>query len=99
MSKHAIDVIDCHTEGMERGFLFVKIQDIVFVVMHLNAHSAAQREQEAKLVISTLKARGLDTHNTSVIMMGDFNTLSPLDATCYGDEELIGYLFDANVSG
>ena len=35
--------------------------------------------------------------NKPVILMGDFNTLSPNDADCYEQEGLVDYLLDVRV--
>lgn len=57
--------------------LIEKLQLHVWVV-HLHAHDAVKRAQEAVFLTSLL--RPLIESNKRVIVMGDFNTLSPYDA-------------------
>jgi endonuclease/exonuclease/phosphatase family metal-dependent hydrolase len=64
----------------QRGLLhvyFIKL-DLHVMIVHLHAHSSDAREQEALKVISIIKT--LVEKNCKIVVMGDFNTLSPYDS-------------------
>jgi endonuclease/exonuclease/phosphatase family metal-dependent hydrolase len=93
-SKTPIEVIGCHQKHFERGVLHVKILGVHFFIVHLNAHSAASRELETLYLsglIRKLEVKNVNNHDNKknkystlsslplVVVMGDMNTLSPLD--------------------
>jgi endonuclease/exonuclease/phosphatase family metal-dependent hydrolase len=73
-SKTHIKVIGRHEEHFERGVLHVQILGIHFFIAHLNAHNSTAREGETTY-LGTLVRRV----TAPVVVMGDMNTLSPLD--------------------
>lgn len=95
LSRYPIEVLDRHVSDMERGFFAVRIASVVYVVTHMHAHDARLREVEAVVLINTITR--LVGAAVPVVIMGDFNTLSPLDANCYTSEGLMDYLFNPNV--
>ena len=55
-------------------------------IVHLHAHDSVAREKEARAIVSILSpwlsatALNQSLYSNRVIVMGDFNTLSPWDA-------------------
>ena len=56
-------------------------------VVHLHAHSSTAREKEAILLASLVQP--LLANNSKVIVMGDMNTLSPLDSQEHNELNLV----------
>lgn len=70
-----------HTEEsppLHHGFLHVKISSIHFIVIHFSPYESTIREQEAKRLMEYVKAI-----TEPLMIMGDFNSLSPLDKDFY----------------
>ncbi|KNC48960.1 beta-hexosaminidase [Thecamonas trahens ATCC 50062] len=61
----------------QRGALHVRIEGIHYVVVHLHAHDAGARLAEVEALTTHLAATLADT--APLVVMGDFNTLSPDD--------------------
>lgn len=78
-SKWPVEIIECmEEEPIYHGLLHAKINGIHFVIVHLTPFESAHRERE------TEKIRGLiSAIQAPVMVMGDFNTLSPLDEKHY----------------
>lgn len=66
------------TYKFERGALHCIIAGIHVILVHLHAHSAVARAAEATLLLEHINAT--TTSEDQIIVMGDFNTLSILDA-------------------
>ena len=60
------------------GMLHVKINDINFIVTHLCPFESEKREREAKAIVNYIHPI-----QEPVVVMGDFNTFSPLDKDFY----------------
>ena len=73
-SKTPIEVVGRHEIHFERGVLHVQILGIHFFIAHLNAHNSTAREEETKYLGTLVRRVTLP-----VVVMGDMNTLSPLD--------------------
>ena len=77
-SRYSLKIISKSTKpNWHHGFLYVHIQklDISIFVTHLSPHSSQIRQWEASHV---LKAR---VQKMPLLVLGDLNTLSPLDVT------------------
>lgn len=63
----------------QRGVLHIRYQELELdvLIVHLHAHSSIAREEEAKCIN---KICSEIPSSQKVIIMGDFNTLSPWDA-------------------
>lgn len=75
-------------DGFQRGVLHIYYQqvDLHVLIIHLHAHSSEQRVIESNHIINMIKPLLMD--NKSVIIMGDFNTLSPWDAKQHDSSNL-----------
>ena len=73
-SKTPIEVLGKYDTYFERGVLHVRILGVQFFIAHLNAHNSTARSIETKH-LATL----LPPPPAKVVVMGDMNTLSPLD--------------------
>lgn len=78
-SRTPIEIIGRHNDGFERGVLHVQILQHNFFIAHLNAHSSSARSQETALLSDLVRNASSENSSQGVIVMGDLNTLSPLD--------------------
>jgi len=83
LAKSPIRVLDRIEEGFYHGVLHVVIREVHFIITHLNPKSAADRLIETKALVQL-------TRNVAapVFIMGDLNTLSPLDQNQHDLEPL-----------
>ncbi|MRG45182.1 exonuclease III [Chitinophaga sp. SYP-B3965] len=64
-------------ENMTHGFITASINGYNFCILHLNPHKHLKRRSEIAQVLETLR---LQHREKNWLMMGDFNSLSPLDS-------------------
>lgn len=86
MSKHHISGVVKVTNGMHHGMLYAKIAGYNVMVTHLNPKTYEKRIVE---VDTLLKYIGRIPKNEPLILMGDFNNMSPLDKEDYNNEAKI----------
>lgn len=85
-SKYPILHVQKVSDNMDRGFITATIQGFNIVSVHLTPFDYRKRAQEIDLMLAHIKAQPL-TQNW--IVMGDFNTLSPVDSSHYSDGRMI----------
>lgn len=76
-SKYPIINIEKTNENMTHGFITCWINGYNFCVLHLNPHKYLKKRAEIAQVLQTLALRNPES---KWLMMGDFNSLSPLDS-------------------
>lgn len=87
-SREPIEVIERHLEGMHHGSLHARTMGIDCFVVHLSPFSYEHRQRESKMIVQ--RVRKSVQAKRPVIVMGDFNALSPQDIDAYeGDEALL----------
>ena len=69
-------------DNMWHGFIKFKVEGYNVIVLHLNPHLYEARRREIRTVLETVKQSG---PFEKWIIMGDFNTVSPLDSAVYAD--------------
>ena len=74
-SSQPIEVLAKHLEGLWHGMLVVKTGGIHYLVVHLSPADWAFRKKEANRIVEVLQSI-----NGPVIILGDFNAHSPMDA-------------------
>ena len=74
-SKKPLQVVK-RQKGPHHGFLHVKSYGLNFIVTHLNPGSWKSRLAEADMIVDYIRENKLD----SVVVMGDMNAHSPMDA-------------------
>lgn len=77
----------------QRGVLYVyfpNIQYHVFII-HLHAHSAIERLKEVEYLLQH-RVNALLTNHCKVLIMGDFNTLSPYDHLQHHEDHIVDML-------
>jgi endonuclease/exonuclease/phosphatase family metal-dependent hydrolase len=74
LAKSPIVVLDRLVDGFHHGVLHVLIQEVHYVIAHLTPVSAAARVLEADALVRLIRDVAAPT-----FIMGDMNTLSPLD--------------------
>jgi exodeoxyribonuclease III len=77
-SRTPIKVIERRTEKMHHGYLHVETAGVQFFVVHLSPFRYRMRNHEAKIICEALDP--LLKSGEPVIVLGDFNAVSPLDA-------------------
>jgi len=93
ISSVAFDVYGEYGQpDFQRGLLhiYVKTLDLHVMVLHLHAHSSELRTLECQKVASILLP--FIANNSRVVLMGDMNTLSPLDASQHKEMGLLDSL-------
>lgn len=74
-AKYPIELIDkAEAAPFHHGLLHVKIREIHIIVTHLSPFESIIREQETKKIAEYIREI-----KTPLLVMGDLNTLSPLD--------------------
>lgn len=90
-SKYPIVNVQKITDNMTHGFIMCKIKNLNVVVLHLNPHQYKKRREEIAEILSYV---GASPEKKNWLMMGDFNSLSPLDKDKYADGKLLAYLME-----
>ncbi len=84
-SNHPIEVKERIMENMHHGALHCHTRGIDFFVVHLSPFSYEKRKQEAGILFSRMAE--ISEQQDKVIVLGDFNAVSPFDADLYRDNE------------
>jgi exodeoxyribonuclease-3 len=88
-SKYPIVNVQKVTDNMDRGFIMAQILDYHVVSLHLTPFDYRIRRKEVHLLLNHIQAQ---PSKQKWIVMGDFNTVSPLDSAHYQDGRLVaGY--------
>jgi exodeoxyribonuclease-3 len=80
-SRYPIKNVYRLIEGMHHGCLYAEINGISFFVVHFSPFSSVKRGQEADAVIKYLEQK--NKLNDQTIILGDFNSFSPVDSLFY----------------
>lgn len=83
MSKYPITNVIKVTEGMQHGMLYAKTAGYHIIVTHLHPKTYEKRIEEVDIL---LKYIGRIPKDEPLILMGDFNNMSPLDKADYNNE-------------
>ncbi|WP_212006477.1 endonuclease/exonuclease/phosphatase family protein [Chitinophaga sp. HK235] len=75
-SRYPITDIQKVNENMTHGFIMANVNDYNIVVLHLNPHKYRKRREEIATILANME-RKKDPRNW--IIMGDFNSNTPLD--------------------
>jgi len=84
-SKYPIVNISKVTDNMTHGFIKAQIKGINIIVLHLNPHNYLKRREEIAVILETIGS----SNQKKWMIMGDFNSLSPLDSLRYADGKLL----------
>jgi exodeoxyribonuclease III len=91
-SKYPIVDVQKVIDNMHHGFIVAKIKDLNIIVLHLSPHKYWKRREEIDVILSTIAA---SAQKERWIIMGDFNSLSPLDKENYADGKYADRLKEA----
>jgi len=108
-SKFPIEVKEKIMNGMHHGALHCKTNGIDVFVIHFHPGSFARRREEVAIILEKLEK--VKKNNDNFIVLGDFNSQSPIDADLYDpngtlltrlrdsnkDKPLKGNLFNGNL--
>ena len=95
MAKWPIAVLYTNVDDFERGVLVVAVRGHAFVLVHLHAHDSSLRTAEAVRINALVQE--LTQSGWPVAIMGDFNTLSPIDAALHQQHRLLEWLLQPRV--
>lgn len=85
-SRYPIVDAEVVRDHMTHGFIIARIRDYHVVVAHLAPNSYKKRRLEIALILRTIRTR--DPHlKDKWILMGDLNSLSPLDKAFYAVDD------------
>ncbi|RZJ20490.1 MAG: endonuclease/exonuclease/phosphatase family protein [Acinetobacter sp.] len=88
-SKYPITNVKKVFDNMDRGFILAEIQGYQVGVLHFTPFDYRKRRAEVALLLAEIKSV---QQAKKWVIMGDFNTVSPVDAEAYADGKLvIGY--------
>ena len=76
-SRFPISEVEELHKGVKRGFLKLKCRGINFIILHMTSQRLSARKQELNYISPTISK--LLKKKEKVIVLGDFNSLSPLD--------------------
>lgn len=88
-SKYPITHVKKVTDNMDRGFIQATIKGQTFVVLHFSPFDYQTRRNEVNLLLGTIKN---SPNIKNWVIMGDFNSFSPVDSSAYADGRLIANL-------
>lgn len=83
-SKEPILFVQKVVDNMTHGFIQATIGGCNFIVLHLNPHHEKKRREELNIILQTVKQTG---EKRDWLIMGDFNSVSPLDSLHYSREK------------
>ncbi|TKC64999.1 hypothetical protein FBD94_00095 [Pedobacter hiemivivus] len=92
MSKYPITNVVKVTEGMQHGFLYGKIAGYHFFVTHLHPKDYQKRIVE---VDTLLKYINRIPKSEKILLMGDFNNMSPLDKSDYDNVDKMNLVLNS----
>jgi exodeoxyribonuclease-3 len=86
-SRYPIADIRKVNESMTHGFIMARIEQFNFVVLHLNPHKYRKRRAEIAQVLKNIE---LQKDKKNWLIMGDFNSVSPLDKARLAQGDYLG---------
>ncbi|TKG97419.1 hypothetical protein EYV94_03040 [Puteibacter caeruleilacunae] len=86
-SKYPITLKEKIMEGMHHGALHCEVEGITIFVVHLSPFQWEKRNAEADILLPKIKKAIAD--NGKVIVCGDFNAKSPIDADWYNSNDVL----------
>lgn len=85
-SKFPILNVQKVSDNMDRGFISATIKGYNVISLHFTPFDYRKRAQEVNLLLAHIEALA---SKKNWIVMGDFNTLSPLDSAHYSDGRMV----------
>lgn len=87
LSKHPIQSVETIEDGFHHGVLIALINDVHYIITHLTPMESRKRESETVLLASIVRRI-----QGPLLLLGDLNTLSPLDSQWHESSNLLGVL-------
>ena len=84
-SRYPIEQPHIIREPMTHGCLIAEIARYRIAVLHLDPFSCRKRKDELQLVLHTIEHEKRLSGKDNWILMGDFNSFSPIDQSAYTD--------------
>ena len=93
-SRFPITDVQKINDGITHGYITAKVNGYNIVVLHLNPHHYDIRRKEMAAILAKIKE---NKATKKLIVMGDFNSNSPLDKANYADGQLVKRLKEAKL--
>lgn len=90
-SRFPITDVEKINENITHGYITAKVNGYHIVVLHLNPHHYDIRRKEIALILAKIKE---NKATKKLMVMGDFNSYSPLDKANYADGQLLKHIQD-----
>ena len=90
-SRYPIEDTQRITEGFHHGLMRVRIKQIYFYIIHLHPSNWQVRKTEIRKILEDIETLPA---GSAVILIGDFNTFSPLDSAFYAHQRLESFFDD-----
>ncbi|MEN6456818.1 MAG: endonuclease/exonuclease/phosphatase family protein [Prolixibacteraceae bacterium] len=84
-SRYPIVNVQKVVDNMWHAYIYANVNGIHVFVIHFSPHRLAKRRAEVKEILAHV---ALIPKNEKIVIMGDFNSLSPDDATSYSQKYL-----------
>lgn len=84
-SRYPIERPQIILKPLTHGCLLAEVAGYRIVVLHLDPFSYKKRQDELSHVLSTIEKENRFSEKENWILMGDFNSFSPIDRTAYTD--------------
>lgn len=85
-SRYPIINVEKVLDNMHHGFIRAEVNGYHIIVLHLSPHKYWKRREEINLILTTIASQ---PSQKKWILMGDFNSLSELDADSYKDGRIL----------
>ena len=85
-SKYPITNVKKIIDNMDRGFILAEVKGFQLAVLHFTPFDYRKRREEVSLLLAEIKAKA---NYKNWVIMGDFNTVSPIDSAAYADGKLV----------
>lgn len=84
-SKYPIVSVQRVAGNMHHGFILAKVRGFSIMVVHLSPFTFWKRREETDLILATVRSQSL---GKKLVLLGDFNAVSPADSVYYKDGKL-----------
>ena len=91
-SRYPIVNVSKVLDNMHHGFIRAEVNGYHIIVLHLSPHKYRKRWEEADIILQTVASQ---PSQRKWLIMGDFNSLSPLDKARYTDGKILEKTQDA----
>lgn len=93
-SRHPLEDVQKVREGFHHGLIRAKVQGITLYAVHLHPSNWETRHREIDWILKDIQSLPTDAR---ILIIGDFNSLSRLDATHYASSNLVPFFHERDL--